>query len=84
MLRDLGRVVVAGGPVVITVSNRCFPTKAVEEWLRTDDRGRIGLVRGWLEASRAWGGVEVSDRSPSATSDPLHVVVARRLAAGGA
>ena len=29
VLRDLGRVLVAGGPLVISFSNRCFPTKAV-------------------------------------------------------
>ena len=77
VLRDLGRVLVAGGPLVVTFSNRCFPTKAVRAWLLRDDLGHAALVARYLKAARTWTGIQHFDRSPSA-SDPLHAVVARR------
>ena len=77
VLRDLGRVLVAGGPLVITFSNRCFPTKAVRAWLLRDDVGHAALVTRYLKAARNWTDIRHLDRSPPAT-DPLHAVVARR------
>ena len=77
VLRDLGRVLVAGGPLVITFSNRCFPTKAVRTWLLRDDLGHAALVARYLKAARTWTGIQHLDRS-SPASDPLHAVVARR------
>ena len=77
VLRDLGRVLVAGGPLVITFSNRCFPTKAVRAWLLRDDLGHAALVARYLQAARNWTDIRHLDRSPPAT-DPLHAVVARR------
>ena len=78
VLRDLGRVLAAGAPLVITFSNRCFPTKAVRAWLQRDDFGHAALVAGYLKAARNWTGIEHLDRSPP-TGDPLHAVVARRV-----
>ena len=77
VLRDLGRVLAAGAPVVITFSNRCFPTKAVAAWLRRGALGHARLVSRYLKAAGNWADSEHFDRSP-ATGDPLHVVVARR------
>ena len=77
VLRDLGRVLVAGGPLVITFSNRCFPTKAVRGWLLRDDLGHAALVVRYLKAARNWTAIEHRDCSPPA-GDPLHAVVARR------
>ena len=77
VLRDLGRTLAAGGPLVITFSNRCFPTKAVRAWLQRDDLGHAALVARYLKAARNWTGIEHLDRSPP-TGDPLHAIVARR------
>ena len=77
VLRDLGRVLAAGAPLVITFSNRCFPTKAVRAWLLRDDLGHAGLVTRYLKAAGYWTAIEHLDRSPP-TGDPLHAVVARR------
>ncbi|MDE0026679.1 MAG: methyltransferase domain-containing protein [Spirochaetaceae bacterium] len=77
VLRDLGRVLAAGGPLVITFSNRCFPTKAVRAWLLRDDLGHAALVARYLEAARTWTAIQHLDRSPP-TGDPLHALVARR------
>ena len=78
VLRDLGRVLVPGAPVVITFSNRCFPTKAVTVWHSLSARGRLELVRRYLQAAGNWKQIELLDRSPSGwRSDPLYAVVAR-------
>lgn len=78
VLGDLGRVVRTGGPLVVTFSNRCFPTKAVSEWLRRDDRGRMRLVEEYLDRSGAWHGIHGLDRSPRHPfADPLYAVIGR-------
>lgn len=78
VLRDLGRVVRPDGPLVITFSNRCFPTKAVSEWLRRGDRGRMELVEDYLRRAGNWSSIQSLDRSPRRLfSDPLYAVVAR-------
>ncbi len=82
VLRDLGRVLVPGGPVVISFSNRCFPTKAVAVWHTLDDVGHLQLVQHYLEAAGNWTDIVALDRSPrsargSLTGDPLYAVVGR-------
>ncbi|CAA9568215.1 MAG: hypothetical protein AVDCRST_MAG86-1280 [uncultured Truepera sp.] len=77
VLRDLGRVLAPGAPVVITFSNRCFPTKAVAVWHTLSDPGRLELVEGYLQEAGNWEGIEGLDRSPNRWGDPLYAVVAR-------
>ena len=83
VLADVARVVRPGGPLVITFSDRCFPTKAVFAWLTADDEGRKRLVAGWLADSGRWGPVETLDRGRRRPAgDPLHAVIARSRGAG--
>ena len=78
VLRDLARVVKADGPLVITFSTRCFPTKAIRAWLATDDAGRVQIVESMLTASGSWVKIERFDRSPATRKgDPLFGIVAR-------
>jgi SAM-dependent methyltransferase len=80
VLRDLARVLVPHAPLVVTFSNRCFPTKAVAIWQALDDVGHAELIATYLREAGNWTGIEALDRSPGADSDPLFAVVARRLA----
>lgn len=73
VLRDLRRVLTPGAPVVITFSNRCFPTKAVLAWHHLDDAGRVALVRRYLEDA-GYPRVVPVDRSPG-RGDPLYGVI---------
>jgi len=76
VLREVGRVLRPGAPVVITFSNRCFPTKAVAIWHRLDDKGHMRLVENYLEAAGNFGNVRSLDRSPRRMfSDPLYAVI---------
>jgi SAM-dependent methyltransferase len=78
VLRECGRVLNAGGPLVITFSNRCFPTKVIAAWRMLDDRGHQELVARYFAEAGNWTEVETLDRSPGPGSDPLYAVIARR------
>ena len=81
VLRETARVLRPGAPLVITFSNRCFPTKAVAVWHALDDAGRCELVASLFQVAGTdlWTPAEVLDRSPvGRNADPLFAVVACR------
>ena len=80
MLRDVARVLRPGAPLVITFSNRRFPTKVIALWESLDDEGHVQLVAHYLREAGGWTEAVALDRSP-AVGDPLFAVVARRAAA---
>ena len=72
VLREVGRALQVGAPVVIPFSNRCFPSKAVAIWHRLDDAGHMRLVEGYLREAGNFENVRSLDRSPRRVfSDPL-------------
>jgi len=76
VLREVGRVLKVGAPVVITFSNRCFPTKAVAVWHQLDDRGHVKLVERYLQEAGNIRNIRSFDRSPRRLfSDPLYAVI---------
>jgi SAM-dependent methyltransferase len=76
VLREVGRVLKVGAPVVITFSNRCFPAKTVVIWHQLDDQGHVRLVERYLHEAGNWSGVHRLDRSPRLLfSDPLYAVI---------
>jgi SAM-dependent methyltransferase len=77
VLRDLARVLRPGAPLVITFSNRRFPTKVIALWEALDDTGHAQLVGQYLREAGGWGEIVALDRSPEA-GDPLFAIVARR------
>ena len=79
VLREVGRVLQPGAPIVITFSNRCFPTKAVAIWQALDDAGHADLITRYLTDAGNWTTIEALDRSRGDFGgDPLFAVVARR------
>lgn len=76
VLRETARVLRPGGVVVLTFSNRCFPTKAVR-WRSTDEAGRVAIVRAYLERAGFTGVVTALRTAPNATGDPLYAAWAR-------
>ena len=76
VLREVGRVLKVGSTAVITFSNRCFPTKAVDVWHRLDDAGRMKLVELYLRDAGNFQDVRSENRSPGRMfSDPLYAVI---------
>jgi SAM-dependent methyltransferase len=81
VLAEAVRVVRPGAPVVITFSNRCFPSKAIRGWLNADDAGRCAIVAGYLRRAGGLSEPEISERALQggpARVDPLYAVVARK------
>jgi len=80
VLREVARVSEPGALLIITFSNRCFPTKAVAVWQALDDAGHGALVSKYLQEAGGWSGIEFLDRSPMPRrGDPLFAVTARRV-----
>ncbi len=80
VLRDVCRILRPGSPLVITLSNRMFPTKAVRIWQGCSDEQRMTLVKLYLQKAGGYAGIRAEDRSPlpKGASDPVYVVTARR------
>lgn len=79
VLAEVARVLKPDAPVVITYSNRCFPTKAVRGWLATTDEQHGEVVSRYLELAGGFGAAVVELRTPATgyRGDPLWAVVAR-------
>lgn len=80
VFRDLRRVLVRDAPLVVTYSNRMFPTKAVRIWRVLDDRDRATLIASYFRHSGGWRDVTMADASMDAVGhhDPLYAVWAYR------
>ena len=79
VLREVARALRPGGPVVISFSNRCFPTKAVAVWQRLDDNGHARLVELYLRHA-GFAAIETKRLAPyiEDEQDPMYAVVGRR------
>lgn len=75
---DVARVCRAGAPLIITFSNRCFPTKAVAAWQNLGDEGHLKLVSYYLQSAGSWDNIEMRDCTPHPAREPLFAVTARR------
>jgi hypothetical protein len=56
----------SGGTFIVSFSNRYFPTKVIEAWIRTEDAGRINIVWQYFNAGNSenkWKIVDVYDIS---------------------
>ena len=72
----LRRVLRTGAPVVVSFSNRCFPTKATAIWRATDDDAHTALVSLLLERA-GFGAIETGAHLPPRGGDPLRWVIGR-------
>jgi SAM-dependent methyltransferase len=81
VFRDIARVLAPRGRVIVAMSHRCFPTKAVRAFHQLSADDRIRLVGAYMEL--AGGLVEPTfvDRSP-AGEDPLWIVTATKGVTG--
>ena len=76
VFRELARALRPGAPVVVTFSDRCFPTKAVAVWNALDGEGRLALVALYLDRA-GFTDVEGGLAVPQGRGDPLWAVVGR-------
>jgi SAM-dependent methyltransferase len=74
---EFERVLAPGGTVVVSFSNRMFPTKAVRAWRVASMDERADLVERYLNT----GGLAVADRiAERPGTDPFHALVGRKPA----
>lgn len=70
---EVRRVLRPGGQFLVSFSNRCFWTKAVEIWRRLSDHGHNNLVRWYLERA-GFSEIESFVPSDGSQGDPMIVV----------
>ncbi len=73
---ELRRTLVPRGPLIVSYSNRCFPTKAVAVWRSLDMREQASLIRLYMEKS-GFGEIEAHVLADGSGGDPLVAVVGR-------
>jgi SAM-dependent methyltransferase len=74
---ELARVLRPGAPVIVSFSNRCFPTKAVAIWRALDGRGHADLVAFYLSQA-GFTRIHAHVLRDGSVSDPLTAVIAYR------
>jgi SAM-dependent methyltransferase len=84
VIREIGRVLKPGSPLVLTFSNRCLCTTAIGCWRLFDDTGRLSLVTRYVAEAGNWTDIRCLDRTPFGVGDPLYAVIARSLGPSGA
>lgn len=74
---EIARVLRPGGECIISMSNRCFPTKAFRIWLQTNDLEHIFIVGSFFHYSGQFEPASCEDISPyPGRSDPMYIVKA--------
>ncbi len=77
VFREFARVLAPGGVLVVSFSNRMFPTKAVRAWREADTDGRAELVESYAHAAALERTTVVHDGHEADGRDPFTAVVAR-------
>jgi SAM-dependent methyltransferase len=75
---EVARVLRPDSVFCITFSNRCFPTKVIDGWARSDDRAHVGIVAEYFRRSGPWTDPEATMAKRDRPGDPLYAVWARR------
>lgn len=81
VFREVARILRPSGRFILTFSNRCFPTKAIQGWLDADDEQHVQIVAAYFSGSATFGPVRAQLRTPPGPGDPLYTVWAPRLPA---
>lgn len=76
---EIGRVLRPGGECLLSMSNRCFPTKAFQIWLQTNDLEHVFIAGSFFHYSGLFDPPKCNDISPNpGRSDPMYIVRATR------
>jgi Methyltransferase domain len=80
VLKEVNRVLKPGGKVILSQSNRCFPTKAIAMWLQMNDRQHLELINGYLKYAGGFKDVRAFDITATLPDggyrDPMFIVEA--------
>lgn len=70
IFEEMHRILRPGGLSLMSFSNRCFPTKAVNMWLQADDIGRMTIVGSYYHYTANWKSIEALDIIPEKMEAP--------------
>lgn len=80
VLKEVHRVLRKGGKVIISQSNRCFPSKAIAMWLQMNDRQHLELINGYFQYAGGFKertAFDISATMPdSSYRDPMFIIEA--------
>jgi SAM-dependent methyltransferase len=79
VIREVGRVLKPGAPLVVTFSNCCLATRAIACWHLLDDAGHLCLITHYFAEAGNWTEIRCLDRTPPGGGDPLYAVIGRSL-----
>lgn len=79
VIREAGRVLKPGAPLIVTFSNRCVPAPAIGCWCLHDDVGHLCLIAQHFVTAGNWTDIRCLDRTPPGGGDPLYAVIGRSL-----
>jgi SAM-dependent methyltransferase len=79
LIREVGRVLKPGAPLVVAFSRRCLPAPAIGCWCLLDDMGHLCLVAQHFAQAGNWRDIRCLDRTPPGGGDPVYAVVGRSL-----
>jgi len=84
VFRDVNRLLTPNGPLVVTFSNRMFPTKAVRIWQTCDDQQRMTLLKLYFQKAGGYKDIVAEDRSPNLGyyTDPVYLAMGRKSSKG--
>ncbi|GAB0491874.1 hypothetical protein MMPV_003129 [Pyropia vietnamensis] len=76
---EMARVLRPGGSAIMSFSNRCFPTKAINIWLNTSDIEHAFIVGCYFHYAGGYGPPVAQDISPNpGVTDPMYIVRAMK------
>ena len=79
VIREVGRVLKPGAPLVVTFSARCLAAPAIGCWCLHDDAGHLCLVAQCFAQAGNWTDIRCLDRTPRGGGGPLYAVIGRSL-----
>lgn len=76
---EMRRVLKPGGMAIMSQSNRCFPTKAINIWLNTNDLEHVFIIGSYFHYAGGYEKPESLDISPfPGRSDPMFIIQAKK------
>ena len=71
VLKECKRILKPGGKVIISQSNRCFPSKAISMWLNMNDRQHLELINGYAKYA-GFGPAKAFDITAKVPGEPYN------------